>query len=91
MPETNPEGERGHHEEGLSHQMKFQPHVDDFVDEINEYDSPFDEKCQELLVLNTKEGADVAIVTTVCTIEDLGKRQGGKYCKKGRDLISEII
>jgi len=86
MPETNPVGESVHYEEGLSHQIKFQLQVNNFVNEINRYGNPFDEKGQELLVLNTRECADDVVVTTVRTIEDLGKRQFEEF---NREVLKE--
>ena len=86
MPETNPVGESVHYEEGLSHQIKFQLQVNNFVNEINRYGNPFDEKGQELLVLNTRECADDVVATTVRTIEDLGKRQFEEF---NREVLKE--
>ena len=55
--------------------MKFQQQVNNLVNQINRCGNPFDEKCQELLVLNTRECAAENVVTSECTIEEVGKRQ----------------
>ena len=82
LPETNSETECTHHEEGLSHQMRFHNQVNKLVEEINGLGHPFEEQCQELVILNTRECADDSVVAKVCQIEKLGEKQYKQYRKE---------
>ena len=82
LPVTNSETECTHHEEGLSHQMRFHNQVNKLVEEINGLGNPFEEQCQELVILNTRECADDSVVAKVCQIEELGEKQYKQYKKE---------
>ena len=91
IPETNSETECTHHEEGLSHQTRFHNQVNKLVEEINGLGNPFEDQCQELVILNTRECADASVVATVCQIEELGEKQYTQYRKEVLEDRSKSI
>ena len=91
IPETNSETECTHHEDGLSHQTRFHNQVNKLVEEINGLGNPFEDQCQELVILNTRECADDSVVATVCQIEELGEKQYKQYRKEVLEDRSKSI
>ena len=64
-----------HHEEWLSAQISFKQQVNNLVEKLPDYGNPFQDNCQELLVLHTRECADERVVDTVRNLEKLGYSQ----------------
>ena len=54
-----------HHDQTASIQITFAKHVHSLVAVIEEFGNPFEEESQDLIILDTKEIADAAVVETV--------------------------
>ena len=79
LPEEDPEVNYMHHEEGLSSQRSFQNQVTRLVQVISDFGNPFEDDCPELLLLHTRNCADDSVVSTVRTVEIIGKEQYERY------------
>ena len=64
-----------HHEQTKSVQVAFFTHVNVLSNVIEEMGNPFIDNNCDLLVLNTREPADPAVVDVMCMIEKLGREQ----------------
>lgn len=64
-----------HHEEAKNLQLSFVKDVQSLVSVIEDMGNPFMEETNELLVLDTRDIADTAVVKTVRTIEAVGQEQ----------------
>lgn len=72
-------GSHMHHEEGLAMQKAFKKQAQNLMDTITKFGNPFLDDCPELLILNMRECADDAIITTVRSI---GVTQYQQYYKE---------
>ena len=79
LPVQDPEINHMHHEEGLSSQKNFQKQVNKLVESIDEMGNPFKDQCPELLIMHTRQCADESVVSTIRTIESIGKEQYETY------------
>ena len=68
-----------HHEHTVSTQVKFATQCGDLVRVIEDMGNPFMEENEDLLVLDSRDIADPAIVQTVREIEKTGQDQYNKY------------
>ena len=91
ISETNSKTDCTHHEEDLSHQTRFHNQVNKLVEEINGLGNPFEDQCQKLVTLNTRECADDSVVATICQIEELGEKQYKQYRKEVLEDRSKLI
>ena len=67
------------HEQSHSAQLLFQKQVNNLTEVISTMGNPFKEDSNELIVLDTRNCADDAVVSTVKTIEELGFNQYQQY------------
>jgi hypothetical protein len=68
-----------HHEESKYVQVAFHGDVKSLADVIEEMGNPFDDNSGDLLVLDTRDIVDTAIINTLRQIESLGKEQYETY------------
>lgn len=68
-----------HHEEGFCTQKTFHEQAKNLVQAISEMGNPFLDATPELLVLDTRNITDESVVTTVRSVEALGKEQYEAY------------
>ena len=68
-----------YHEEGLATQIKMKQLVQSLVEVISAFGNPLEDDYPELLVLNSRDCADESVISTVRSIECLGKTQYLKY------------
>ena len=68
-----------HHLEGLSHQKASQKHICSLVDTITLMGNPFREDYPELVVMDTRDCADISVLVIVRTIEERGRAQYEKF------------
>ncbi|GFO47369.1 hypothetical protein PoB_007387400 [Plakobranchus ocellatus] len=68
-----------HHEHTASAQVKFSKEVGALIQVFEEMGNPFMEESEDLLVLDSREIADPAIVQSVRSIEKTGQDQYDKY------------
>ena len=68
-----------HHEEGFATQIKMKQQVQSLVEVISVIGNPFEDVCPQLLILNSRDCADESVISTVRSIECLGKMQYLKY------------
>ena len=84
-----------HHDQTASVQTTFAKHDHSLVSVIEEFGNPFEEESQDLIVLDTKEIADAAVVETVCNAKKIGQDQFDaitKDCIKDRTKsLDDII
>ena len=71
-----------HHEETPSVQNTFARDVRSLVAVIEELGNPFEEDSQDLLVLDTKEMADSAVIATVRNAKQIGQDQFEAFSKE---------
>ena len=69
------ENDTSHHEQTPSVQRSFLKDVQSLLASFEDFGNPFEEDSQDLLVLDTKEIADPAVVETVRTAKEVGQRQ----------------
>ena len=74
--------ETRHHEETPSVQKTFARDVRSLVAVIKELGNPFEEDSQDLLVLDTKEIADPAVIETVSNAKQIGQDQFEAFSKE---------
>ena len=74
--------ETRHHEETPSVQNTFARDVRSLVAVIKELGNPFEEDSQDLLVLDTKEIADPAVIETVSNAKQIGQDQFEAFSKE---------
>ncbi len=67
------------HEQGYATQILFKKQVNSLAEVISSMGNPFLDDSPELLVLDTRNCATDAVVSTVQTIEELGSTQYHKY------------
>ena len=80
-----PEGETSdhqQHEQGAASQERFKKQVQNMFEVMQDMGNPFTDECSKLLVLDTRNCNTDAVVTTVMTIEDVGREQYQKYFKE---------
>ena len=77
FPNTNEETQ--HHEEIPSAQKRFAKDVQSLVAVNKELGNPFKEDSPDLLVLDTRDIADDAVIETVCTVKQIGQEQFEAY------------
>jgi len=77
----NANEETRHHEETPRAQEAFAKDVQSLVAVIEELGNPFEEDSPDLLVLDTKEIADPAVIETVRTAKQIGQEQFQAYSK----------
>ena len=70
-----------HHDQIASVQTTFAKHVRSLVAVIEEFGNPFEEESQDLIVLDTKEIADAAVVETVRNAKKIGQDQFDAFTK----------
>ena len=80
LPETDPNINSRHHEEGLALQQ-----VTSLIHVIEDFGSPFIDGDPELVVLNTRDCVSAEATSSVLQVEVLGKLQYGEF--KERDVI----
>ena len=68
-----------HHEHTASAQVKFATELGALVQVLEDMGNPFMEESEDLLVLDSRDVADPAIVQTVCEIENTGQDRYDKY------------
>lgn len=61
-----------HHEEGVAAQKTFKKQALSLIETISKFGNPFLDDCPELLILNSRDCADDAVITTVRSIEAIG-------------------
>ena len=71
-----------HHDQTASVQTSFARDVRSLVTVVEELGNPFEEKSQDLLVLDTKEIADPAVVKTVSNAKCIGHDQFDAFTKE---------
>ena len=76
-----------HHEEAKHVQKKFTQNVEDLAKAIEEMGNPFTENSNDLLVLDSRDLADPAIIDSVRKIEKLGQEQYDIYV--GERLVNQ--
>ena len=69
------QSEKQHHEQTKEMQTSFKKDVSALVDVMDDMGNPFLEESGDLLVLDSKNLADVAVIQTVRTVEKLGQDQ----------------
>lgn len=84
---NSPDDDQHHHEEGLSTQKTFQKQTVDLVQVIGEMGSPFKDDIPELLALDTRNVIDDSVVSTVRTVESVGKAQ---YCSYNKSVVTDL-
>ena len=67
------------HEQGHSTQQLFKKQVNSLAEVISSMGNPFLDDCPELLILDTRNCASDAVVSTVQTIEELGATKYHQY------------
>lgn len=67
------------HKQNYSAQLLFHKQVNSLLEVISGMGNPFMDDCPELLVLDTRNCANDAVVSTVQTIEELGSTQYEQY------------
>ena len=70
-----------HHEEGFCTQKTFREQTLSLVETINEMSNPFLHDTPELLMLDTQNVLNESVVSTVCTVEAIGRDQYNMYHK----------
>ena len=71
-----------HHDQTRSVQTSFAKDVRSLVTVIEELRNPFEEKSQDLLVLDTKKIADSAVVNTICNVKCIVQEQFDAFTKE---------
>ena len=71
-----------HHDQTTSVQTSFAKDVRSLVAVIEEFGNPFEEKSQELLVLDTKEIADSFVLNTINNVKCIGQDQFDVFTKE---------
>lgn len=70
-----------HHEQGLSTQKTFQKQVNSLRETITQMGNPFCDNIPELVALDTRDCADISVINTVRSIEEVGYNLYKKYVK----------
>ena len=63
------------HEQTRSSQLRFAQQVQSLVEVIEEMGNPFLEESKDLLQLNTRDIVDQAVVSSICSAEEIGLQQ----------------
>ena len=74
-----------HHEYGLSSQQHFQKQVSRLSETIKRMDNPFLDDFSDLVTLDNRSCTDDSVITTVRTLESIGKEQYHQYVKRVLD------
>ena len=91
LPEADLDKNYQQHEKGTSAQEKFCKQAPSVIQVINQYGNPFMNDYKELLVMNTRDCVDDAVVKCVGEIESLCKEQYHKLKKEVLYSRSESI
>ena len=67
------------HEQTRSSQLRFAQQVQSMVEVIEEMGNPFQEESKDLLQLNTRDIVDQAVVSSICSAEEIGHQQYQKF------------
>ena len=78
----NEREETCHHDQTVSVQASFAQYVSSLVRVIEELGNPFEEESQDLIVLDTKEIANPAVVQTVRNAKKIGQEQFDTFTKE---------
>ena len=81
LQQDNPDG-TSHHDQMPSVQKSFTKDVQSLVATLEELGNPFEEENQDLVVLDTKDIADPAVVKTVRNAKKIGKHQFDTFVKE---------
>ena len=71
--------ETRHHEETLSAQKGFAKDLQSLVAVIEDLGNPFEEESPDLLVLDTRDIANPAVIETALTVKQIGQEQFEAY------------
>ena len=80
-----------HHEQGLSSQKSFQKQVNALSATIRQMGNPFLDEFDDLVTLDSRKCTDTAVVTTVRTLEETGRKQYQKFVKTVLDERTHSI
>ena len=80
-----------HHEQGLSLQKSFQKQVNALSATIRQMGNPFLDEFDDLVTLDSRKCTDTAVVTTVRTLEETGRKQYQKFVKTVLDERTHSI